>query len=327
MWSTAGKDNGDRYAKMVPETLIPVALARCSDYTSPALPETIGLLLKTISCQPGRGSKVLIKPNLLAPKPPDFLPCTHPLVVRAACQFFLESGAKVFVGDSPSFGSGVRVSQKIGLHRALADLPVSIVNLDRPRLVRLSFRGGIVGISRTALEQDFILNLPKLKTHRMVRVTGAVKNYFGCVTSLGKAMLHFLYGGRSNRFEKMIIELAQHLPPSMSLMDAVVAMQGGGPVDGEPYHLGLLAASPSAVALDSAVFTLLGLQPADVPIWLEAVNQGLAGVRPEEIFFPLEYPGSFDAGGFRVPTNLHSLNFHPLRLAKSTVKRAWAAVT
>ncbi len=306
---------------------IPVALARCSDYRSRALPETIGLLLNTISCQPGRGSKVLIKPNLLAPKPPDFLPCTHPLVVRAACLFFLESGVRVSVGDSPSFGSGIKVSQKIGLHQALADLPVSIVNLDRPRLVRLSFAGGIVALSRTALDHDFILNLPKLKTHRMVRVTGAVKNYFGCVTSVGKAMLHFAYGGRSHRFEKMIIELARHLPPSMSLMDAVVAMQGHGPVDGEPYPLGLLAASPSAMALDTAIYTLLGLQPADVPIWQEAVKQGLAGVRPEEIIFPLDHPDSFDAGGFRVPARLHSLNFHPLRLAKSAVKRAWAALT
>jgi uncharacterized protein (DUF362 family) len=314
-------------AKVIPPAPIPVALARCSDYRSQALPETIGLLLNTIACQPWRGSKVLIKPNLLAPKPPDFLPCTHPLVIRAACLFFLESGARVYVGDSPSFGSGIKVSQKIGLTRALADLPVTIVNLDRPRLVRLSFTAGMVGLSRTALEHDFILNLPKLKTHRMVRVTGAVKNYFGCVTSVGKGMLHFLYGGRSNRFEKMIIELAQLLPPSMSLMDAVVAMQGRGPVDGEPYHLGLLAASPSAVALDTSVFTLLGLQAPDVPIWQEAVNQGLPGVRPEEIFFPMEYPGVFDAVGFRIPAHLQSLNFHPLRLAKSALKRAWLRVT
>jgi uncharacterized protein (DUF362 family) len=305
---------------------IPVALARCSDYRSPALSETIGCLLETIVCRPGRGSKVLVKPNLLAPKPPDFLACTHPLVVRAACQFFLGLGARVSVGDSPSFGSGIRVSQKIGLQRALADLPVHLVNLDQPHLVRLSFPGGIVALSRKALEYDFILNLPKLKTHRMVRVTGAVKNFFGCVTSVGKALLHFLYGGRGNRFEKMIIELTRHLPPSMSLMDAVVAMHAGGPVDGEPYFLGLLAASPSAVALDTAVFSLLGLQPADVPIWQEVVNQGLPGGQPEEIFFPLELPNSFDAGGFRVPVTLDSLNFHPLRLAKSAIKRTWAAV-
>lgn len=313
--------------KITPQALIPVALARCSDYQTPVLAETVGLLLSTIACRPARGSKVLVKPNLLAPKPPDFLPCTHPSVVRAACRFFLESGARVSVGDSPSFGSGIKVARKIGLHQALADLPVSIVNLGRPKLVSLSFPGGMVTISREALEHDFILNLPKLKTHRMVRVSGAVKNYFGCVTGVAKALLHFLYGGRKNRFEKMIIELTRHLPPSMSLMDAVVAMQGGGPVNGEPYRLGLLAASPSALALDTAVFTLLGLQAADVSIWQEAVNQGLPGSQPEEIFFPLEPPGSFAAQGFNLPATLHSLNFHPLRLAKSALKRFRAAGT
>jgi len=312
---------------MKPPTPIPVALARCRDYHSPALDETVRLLLNTISCRPGRGARVLIKPNLLAPKPPDFLPCTHPLVVRAACQFFLEAGARVSVGDSPSFGHGIKVSQKIGLQQALADLPVTLVNFDRPKLVRLSFPGGAVLLSHQALTHDFILNLPKLKTHRMVRLTGAVKNYFGCVTSVAKGFLHFLYGDRSCRFEKMIIELQQHLPPSMSLLDAVVAMHGRGPVDGEPYHLGLLAASPSAFALDTAIYQLLGLQPADVPLWQESVRQELAGVRPEEIYFPLEPLDSFDAGEFRVPGRLQSLNFHPWRLTKSAFKRAWAAFT
>ena len=303
---------------------IPVALAHCPDYESPSLPGAVSSLLENIACQPWPGARVLVKPNLLAPKPPDFLPCTHPRVVRAACLYLLECGARVSVGDSPSFSSGIKVARKIGLQRALADLPVALINLDQPKMVRLSFPGGIVGISRKALEQDFILNLPKLKTHRMVRVTGAVKNFFGCVSSVRKALLHFLYGGRGNRFEKMILELTRHLPPAISLMDAIVAMQGGGPVDGEPYALGLLAASPSAVALDTAVFTLLGLKPGDVPIWQEACNQGLAGAKPDEIVYPLEPLHAFDATGFRVPAILRSLNFHPLRLTKSLIKRIGA---
>jgi uncharacterized protein (DUF362 family) len=306
-------------------TGIPVALVRCSDYSSSALPEQVGTLLKAIGWRPSRGSRVLVKPNLLAPKPPDFLPCTNPLVVRAACEYLVELGAKVTVGDSPSFGTGNRVAQKIGLNKALADLPVDLIDLNRPVLTKLPSNGGIVAISRQALEQDVILNLAKLKVHRMVAITGAVKNHFGCITSLWKALLHVVMGDRSNRFESMFLDLLNLLPPSVSLLDAVMAMHVTGPVDGLPFALEMLAASPSAVALDTAVYTLLRLCPADVPLWQEAVRRGMFGAHPGDLAYPLEPLDSFDARDFVIPATLQPAGFHPFRLAKRLMKNTWSA--
>ena len=299
---------------------IPVALARCSHYEFQGLPETVGSLLDAIGYRLGGGARVLVKPNLLAATPPDFLPCTHPQVVRAVCQYLLDKGAKVQVGDSPSFGKGANNASKIGLLDALEDLGVPLVELDKPKVVRLSFRGGRAGLSRRALENDLILNLPKLKVHRMLRVTGAVKNFFGCVTGIRKALLHVLYGSRGNRFESMLLDLQSHLPPSLSLMDAVTAMHVGGPVHGKPYSLGLLAASPSAVALDTAVFSLLGLTAADVATWREALRRRLPGAVLTDLCYPLELPQTFDANGFQLPQDLDPVGFHPIRLAKSSFK-------
>ncbi len=306
-------------------TAIPVALARCSDYKSPALPKLVGTLLEDIGWQPSRGSRVLVKPNLLAAKPPDFLPCTHPRVVRAACEYLLDFGVRVTVGDSPSFGTGRRVARKIGLAGALADLPVGLTDLNRPQLVKLSLNGGRVAISRLALENDVILNLPKLKVHRMMAISGAVKNHFGCVTSLWKALLHVLMGGRGNRFESMLLDLLDLLPPSVSLLDAVTAMHVTGPVDGLPFSLEMLAASPSAVALDTAIYTLLGLSPTDVPLWQEAVKRNLPGASPGDLAYLLEPLSSFDAREFRLPTTLQPAGFHPSSLAKRLMKNTWAA--
>lgn len=303
---------------------IPVAFTRCTDYLSQGLPEAVGSLLDAIGCRPGRGAKVLVKPNLLAATPPHFLPCTHPQVVRAACRYLLDLGAQVQVGDSPSFGKGVKNAMKIGLVDALADLDIPLIELDRPKVVRLSFPGGRAGLSRYAMESDFILNLAKLKVHRMVRVTGAVKNFFGCVTGIRKALLHVLYGDRGNRFESMLLELQDHLPPSLSLMDAVTVMHVGGPVHGQPYQLELLAASSSAVALDAAVFSLLGLTAEDVPTWKEATRRRLPGALLRDLSYPLELPQGFDAGGFQLPRHLDPVGFHPVRLAKSSVKHLWA---
>jgi len=267
----------------------------------------------------------LVKPNLLAPKPPDFLPCTHPLVVRAACEYLLALGSKVTVGDSPSFGTGIRVAQKIGLTEALAGLPVDIVDLNRPMLARLPSHGGLVAISRRALESDVILNLAKLKVHRMTALSGAVKNHFGCVTSLWKALLHVVKGDRGIRFESMLMDLLDLLPPSVSVLDAVVAMHVTGPVDGLPFALEMLAASPSPVALDTAVYSLFRLGPADVPLWQEAVRRNLPGANPGELAYPLEPLDSFDARGFVIPTTLQPAGFHPYRLAKRFLKNTWSA--
>jgi uncharacterized protein (DUF362 family) len=308
-----------------PEKGIPVALVRCSDYHSPALTNLVGTLLEAIDWRPSRGSRVLVKPNLLAPKPPDFLPCTHPRVVRAACEYLLALGARVTVGDSPSFGTGIRVAQKIGLIQALADLPVKVIDLNRPKLVKLPSNGGMIAISRQALEHDGILNLPKLKVHRMVALSGAVKNHFGCVTSLWKAVLHVAMGDRGNRFESMLMDLLDLLPPSVSLLDAVVAMHVTGPVDGQPFALEMLAASPDSVALDTAVYTLMGLSPAGVPLWQEAVRRNMLGASPLDLAYPLEPLEAFDAQDFVIPPTLQPAGFHPFRLAKRLMINTWTA--
>lgn len=301
-------------------TSIPVALVRCSDYNSPLLPSLVGTLLETIGWQPSRGTRVLVKPNLLAPKPPDFLPCTHPRVVRSACEYLLDLGVRVTVGDSPSFGTGCWVAQKIGLARALADLPVDLLDLNRPLLAKLSSHRGRVAISRVALENDVILNLAKFKVHRMMALSGAVKNHFGCVTSLWKALLHVILGDRGNRFESMLMDLLDLLPPSVSLLDAVTAMHVTGPVDGLPFPMEMLAASPSAVALDTAIYTLLQLTPADVPLWQEAVKRNMFGASPGDLIYPLEPLDSFDGRDFIMPTTLQPVGFHPLKIAKRLVK-------
>lgn len=148
------------------------------------------------------------------------------------------------VGDSLSLGTAAIVALKIGLIDALRDLGVPLVEFEDPVVVRLSFAGGRAVLFRRSLENDLILNLPKLKVHRMLRVTVAVKNFFGCVIGIRKALLYVIYGGWGNRFESMLLDLQTFLPPSWSLMDAVTAMHVGGPVHGQPYNLGLLASSP-----------------------------------------------------------------------------------
>jgi len=298
-----------------------VALLRQREYHPERVRETVSQLLDTIGFRPAPGAQVLVKPNLLQASPSGLV-CTHPQVVRAACAYLRDCGAKPTVGDSPGFGSARAVAEKIGLIHALRGLDVALVHLDRPVRVRLPF-GYSVGVARRALEADCILNIPKLKVHGQLRITAAVKNLFGCVVGTRKAIAHTRHGDIGNRFESLIVELMAALPPTVGLLDAVTAMHERGPVDGVPFPLGLLAASTSLPALDTAVYSLLGLDPDRVPLWRESLSRKLPGADAADLDFPLLCPREFDATGFITPKTLAPVTFHPLRLVKSALRRAW----
>jgi len=296
---------------------IPVALCRVSKYEPRPVRKSVGMLLETIRCRPPRGARILVKPNLLTPK--KALATTHPLVVKAVCEYLLDYGARVSVGDSPAFGTAEKVANANGLVEALNGLPIEIINLSRPTKIRLA-SGISIGISQKALEKDLIINVAKLKAHSQLRVSAAVKNFFGCVVGFRKALAHCQYGDMSNLFESLLIELMQAMPETVSLVDAVVAMQRTGPIDGDPFDLSLLGASSNPVALDTALYTILGLQPHHVPLWLESQKRGLSGAHIHELSYPLAQPEEFDAAGFTLPSILKPVTFHPVRFLSGRLK-------
>ncbi len=297
---------------------IPVHFARVPAYDSPELMQTVAGLLSAAGFRPARGTRVLVKPNLVAPRRAR-LSCTHPAVVRAACVYLLDCGATVAVGDSPAFGTARIVARLCGLTEALRGLPVPVVNFARPRPVRLSF-GGKIGVASQALDAEAILNIPRLKVHDQMGMTGAVKNTFGCVAGSRKSLAHQLYGEQGNRFERLIIEVMEHLPDTFHLLDGITAMHVHGPVGGEPFALGLVAAAKNPVALDTAAYELLGLDPAMVPLWREALTANLPGARSEEIDYPLLGPVDFDVEGFQGPRVLSPVAFRPMRFLKGRLK-------
>ncbi len=278
---------------------------------------------------PGRGERVLVKPNLLRA---DALTCTHPLVVRAVCAWLLDRGVRVTVGDSPAFGSAPGVGRAIGLAAALKDLPggsgLTVQGLGGP-VIREAPGLGRIRIARRALEADSILSLPRLKAHSQMRVTCAVKNLFGCVSGVHKAIAHARHGDKGesgDNLPRYIAALLSLLPPQAALTDGIVAMHVTGPSFGKPFHAGFIAASSSCVALDTAVYSLLQLAPEDIPLWRVLQRKGIHGAFPEEITLCGDLPSSFDIAEFQVPAQLAHHSFTPGRLLSSALRRIWAGL-
>ena len=309
---------------------LPVALLSCPDYAAPRLRQAVFQVLESAGPRVGAGLRVLVKPNLLTARS---LVCAAPEVTAAACAWLLERGARVEVADSPGFGRAEDVARKIGLEAALRPLKLQVRALDRPVPVRLPLpeapgrRGARFMVARRALECDLILSVPRVKAHSQMLLTLAVKNCFGCVSGLRKAFVHAREGRDPGCFADCLAALWAALPPVAALADGVRAMHVTGPSRGRPFALGLIGASPSAVALDEALCAVLGLAPAQTPLGaaLErrmAEGCATAGWRAE---YPLLRPGDFDARGFELPRELAHTSFHPARFVKSCVRRLWAA--
>jgi Pyruvate/2-oxoacid:ferredoxin oxidoreductase delta subunit len=124
------------------------------------------------------------------------------------------------------------------------------------------------------LAADGIISLPKLKTHALTRLTGAVKNQFGCIPGLRKGEFHARMQ-RIDQFAAMLVDLTRMLSPRLYVMDGIVAMEGNGPGNGTPRPLNVLLFSTDPVALDAAASRIVCLDPALVPTIVKGQEQGL----------------------------------------------------
>jgi uncharacterized protein (DUF362 family) len=297
---------------------IPVALLRRESYARVSLEDAVERLFAASGISFAQGERVLVKPNLVS-RGNARLSCTHPEVVRAVCAYALDCGAKPSVADSPAFGTAARVARACGLDEALLPLGLRVTNLGRPAPLTLTL-GGSIGLSRDALEADRIVSVARLKAHCQFRVTASVKNLFGCVCGCRKALAHMRLGETPDGMESMVLDVAAALPPTVAVVDGIVCLHKGGPVRGEAFHLGLLGVAPAPLALDAALFALLGQSPATVPLWAAAQRRNLPGARAQDFHFPLELPAAFDASGFLIAADLDPMRFEPLRFLRGRVK-------
>jgi uncharacterized protein (DUF362 family)/Pyruvate/2-oxoacid:ferredoxin oxidoreductase delta subunit len=229
------------------------------------------------------GERVLIKPNLLKARPPEAAVTTHPEIVRAAIRLVREAEGIPLVGDSPGIGELRSVSERAGILAVIEEEGASLADFDAAVTVKSGGRFQRLEIARAAAEADAIINLPKLKTHGMTVLTGAVKNLFGCVPGKRKVQWHFNTGVDHHAFARLLVELSAALKPRLTIMDAVVAMEGNGPGSGDPRAVGLVLAGRDPVAVDVIAAGIVGVPPAQLPVMRAAIDAGIGEADPDRI--------------------------------------------
>ena len=259
-----------------------VALVPLSTYDQPQVDEAVstGLRLLGSAAQFLRPEeKVLLKPNLLARALPQKAITTHPAVFSAVCRALREAGCQhLSYGDSP--GSPTTTPDKAAEAAGIAEAAV------RYQVEKADFASGSVVpfpqghtarsfyLCHGVQQADALVNICKMKTHALERITGAVKNLYGCVTGVNKATGHAAYPN-SEVFADMLVDLNRCIAPRLHIMDGVVAMEGNGPSSGTPTAMNVLLFSADPVALDAVFAHLIHLDPAEVPTCAYGQLRGL----------------------------------------------------
>jgi uncharacterized protein (DUF362 family)/Pyruvate/2-oxoacid:ferredoxin oxidoreductase delta subunit len=253
-----------------------VSLIACGKYEPALLDKAIEEAAIFASFPDISGKRILVKPNVLNASPVDKAVTTHPEFVAAVLRFLKARGAaKIVVGDSPAWQSGSSASKTAGIYGAVEKNGAEWIDFS-PGKPHPSPDAKLVKsfTFASALDEcDLIVNLPKLKTHRLMIYTGAIKNFFGLVPGLGKSGMHLRFPDRK-RFGTMLVDLALSLPPSFTFMDGVIAMEGEGPGNGSPFALGAVLASADPAALDWVAAQCIGYEPLKIPYLADALERG-----------------------------------------------------
>lgn len=246
-----------------------VSITRCPDYSRIDLGQLLAPL-GGIQAFVKPGQKVLIKPNALLGKTPDDAVTTHPALIAAVIREVKKAGGIALVGDSPgnAHSNVPHTMEQTGIKQAAKEAGGILIYFQQQGVVAVPSPSGnkrlpTLMIAKPALEADVVINLPKLKTHNLTQYTGAIKNMFGVVPGFNKTSFHAAHP-RPRDFAESIVDVFQAVKPALSIMDAVVGMEGPGPSSGSPRKFGALLAAADAVALDAVCSDLIGYKPAEI---------------------------------------------------------------
>ena len=304
-----------------------VSISKCNSYDSKEVQCAVDSCLDKLgglSSLIKPDDRVLIKPNILIAKPPEEAVTTHPSLIEAIIIAVKKAGAVPLVGDSPGGLVGnVRGHWKVtGIEEVCNRLNVEILNFESSGVYEKRINGNHYHIAKPVLDADFIINVPKIKTHGLTILTCAIKNMYGTIPGLTKVNYH-KEAPKPSDFAELVVDIFALSKPSLNIVDGIIGMDGNGPSAGNPKEMGLILASTDAIAVDSLICQILGKNPLKVPTNKNAYERGLGEADINKIKVLGYQPDVID--DFKWPPNIaSSLDMVPSFISKGLMRFWWS---
>lgn len=254
------------------------------------------------------GMTVLLKVNMLGPKPQDSAIVTNCELVRAVIRILVNKQCRVWVGDSSGgaipgvalTGKSFRVS---GMEKVIQEEGAEIKNFDREGVVEAKNRdslGDLIYLAKPMFEASLVINMPKFKTHMVAAYTGAIKNLYGCIPGLKKAEYHKAYP-TSEKLGNVLADINQALKVDLHIVDGITAMDGQGPTTGTIYAASKILIGTDALALDTVACKMINLDIESIPFYKAAIDRKLGEYKLENIEIKGDYSAPPALKGFKLP--------------------------
>ena len=263
-----------------------VSVVQCNSYEQTEIDNAIEESLKKINFKIKPNSKILIKPNLVSNNTPEQHSITHYTLIDFLCRYFLKNNCKITIGESSAFynkGYTSRAYKSSGIYNIAKKYSVPLVAFEDEKVVpvekkNLKFLSELY-IPKIINEFDLIVDVPKIKTHDLMRFTGALKNLYGIVPGGYKQILH-TKTHNINEMAEVILDLYENLkPPILSVADAIIGLDGGPSALGKPKKIGYILSSMNPIALDVIACQIIGYSPEDIPMITLAEKRDLIKIK------------------------------------------------
>jgi uncharacterized protein (DUF362 family) len=245
-------------------------IAKIKDYEADIASSIItGMRELSINSAEIKGKKILLKPNLIESKIGALHVTTHPLVIRGAAEAFLKLGAKqVVIGEASGHSrDSMRVIEEVGLIDVLSEDGIPFVDLNSDDFYTIPSLGHFSKLKTFSLPAtlhgvDWVVSMPKMKTHHWAGFTLSMKNLFGILPGIiygwPKNVLH--YAG----IDECILDINATVKPHFAIVDGIVGMEGDGPIMGTPRYAGVIVMGRNFPAVDATCVRIMGYDPRKV---------------------------------------------------------------
>lgn len=225
-----------------------------------------------------KGKRILLKPNLVEPHRGAGHINTHPLVLRGTVEAFKSFGAaEVIVAEGPGhYRDTYLVLEESKMIDVLREDHIPFVDLNDDQWFSTPNLGGATKLQSLILpatlkKVDWIVSMPKMKTHHWAGVTLAMKNLFGVMPGMfygwPKNVLH------QEGIEKSIIDINSTVCPHFAIVDGIVGMEGDGPIMGTPKNAGVIVMGRNLPSVDATCCRIMGINPFRVGYLAESEHK------------------------------------------------------
>jgi uncharacterized protein (DUF362 family)/Pyruvate/2-oxoacid:ferredoxin oxidoreductase delta subunit len=221
-----------------------------------------------------RNARILVKPNLNSNLDALTGNTTDLRVLAAVLRILSEGGYRnVRIMEGPNSGyhrQGVDVFARNSVDQLAAcyGYRTCDVNYETETETIQFSKSGSALFASAFCTSDYVINLPKMKTHYETLVSASLKSLIGILVGQpNKAKAH------ADLIEN-ILRLNDRVKPHLHILDGLIAMEGTGPSAGTPVRAGVLLVGRDAYDIDLVAGGLMGYCPTDMPLIREALKTG-----------------------------------------------------